>query len=126
MCRALVTIVFTTAFFAGSAFTPAHTAPASLPAVSVTELKVQPSPERISSNAAFRPTTAQTPAATQVVALTYQGADHIAPIPVAVHPAASHAGKDDSGWRYTTGLLSTLALIGTIALRRHKAGKPWL
>lgn len=128
MCRSLFTFVFTGALFVASASTPAHTTPAGLPleSVSANELKVQSSPERISSNTALQPTSAQHPASTQTVALTYQGADHITPIPVAVNPAASHTEKDDSGWRYMTGLLSTLALIGTIALRRHIAGKPWL
>jgi hypothetical protein len=39
------------------------------------------------------------------------------------HLTDSPANKADSGWQYLGTLLSTLALIGTIAIRRHMAGK---
>ncbi|MDB5870398.1 MAG: hypothetical protein JWP96_2730 [Polaromonas sp.] len=106
MCRALFAIVFfATGIYATSASLPAlgHTIAAELKPDAIAALQAKSSPELIKSSTLQHSSTAT----------------RIRPIDL----SASQPGKDDSGWRYTAALLSTLGLIATIALRRHRAGK---
>jgi hypothetical protein len=43
--------------------------------------------------------------------------------PSASGSSAGFNDRNTSGWRYITALLGTLAIIGTIAVRRYPTGK---
>ncbi|MBG6078121.1 hypothetical protein IWX85_003975 [Polaromonas sp. CG_9.11] len=60
-----------------------------------------------------------------VISSAYRDIDRITPSP-AHNPAASQATTwVNSEWRFTAALIGTIAIIGTIAVRRRKPGKPW-
>lgn len=101
MRRALFTIVLTTGIFA-SATTPAHTIPTKLKPEASAALKLE--------------------SRSELIKISTQNRSAIAPT-APRNPAQSHSGKDDSGWKYAATLLTTLALIGAIAVRRHKPGR---
>lgn len=126
MCRALVTIAFGAAMMAASFSAPAHKTASSQPVESAAKSEALRGSECQSADIGFRSETVlvpeKNPAAGQVVSLSYRGTDRLSPVPVQTVAAASPVGSHPS-WRSTTALLSTLALIGTIALRRYKAGK---
>ena len=126
MCRALVTIAFGAAMMAASFSAPAHKAEFSLPVQSTAKSDVLRGSECHAADNGFRSEAVLIPekqlASGQVVSLTYRGTDRLSPVPVQSAAASSSVGSH-ANWRSTAALLSTLALIGTIALRRYKAGK---
>ena len=63
------------------------------------------------------------PAPSQMMEPAYRDIDRAAPTPPA--PPSSPAEQENSDWRHTAALLSTLAILVTIAVRRHKAETPW-
>ena len=129
MCRALFTIVFMAALFGMSSSAPAHNVPAaSRVHPSAASASVASRHEHLGTDKVTRSNTVllaeQNPASNQITASAYRDMDRIVP-DTQRNPAASQPVQDDFGWRYTVALLSTLAIIGTIAARRRKAGKPW-
>jgi hypothetical protein len=69
-------------------------------------------------------TPSQKPASSEMIPSAYRDVDRIAPNP-SLDSTASQPQEMNSGWRYTAALLGTLAIIGTIAVRRRQSGKPW-
>ena len=126
MCRALITIVLGAVMLGASFSAPAHMVTSSLPVKPIAGLDAPPITECLvagtTSRSTAAPISAQNPVSGQVIPLTYQGTDRVVSVPVQ-YPVASQSGGNNSSWRSITALLSTLALIGTIALRRYKAGK---
>ena len=127
MCRALVTIVFGAAMFGASFPAPAHKIASRLPVRSIAGPEAVADSGRPAAVGACQSTSivilSKNPVPVQIVPLTYRGTDRIVSVPVQ-HLAAGQSGDRNSSWRSITALLSTLALIGTIGLRRYKAGKP--
>lgn len=127
MCRTLVTIVLGGAL--GASFSvPAHTVVSGLPIHPAAAVAAPRGSECQAADQTFKSATVLTPALNsapaQIVPLTYRGPDRLVST-AAQHSAASPPeGTSNSAWRSTTAVLSTLALIGTIALRRYRAGKP--
>lgn len=125
MCRALNKIVLAVAMLGASHFASAHQVASTVPVKSAPKAGASSGSECSVADMTGKSTTVLIPAKSsvpaQIVSLSYQGADRIASVPVR-HPAASEPGGNNSGWRSTTALLSTLALLGTIAFRRFKAG----
>ena len=103
MGQILFLIFLTIGMGSGTAFgsTQIPTTPASLKPEAVAVLALQPDPERAKMNASYRPAPSQT---------------------ITLNPVANQADKEDSDWRYLSTLLTTLVLIGVIAVRRHTAG----
>ena len=127
MCRALITIVLGTAMLGASVRASAHNAEANLPAKLTVVHRAPLTSECLAPGTACKSITLLRPVqnslANQIVPLTYRGADRMASVPVQ-QPAAVPTSGNNSNWRSVTGVLSTLALIGTIALRRSRSGKP--
>ena len=132
MCRAPFSIVFLAALLGASSSAPAHKAAvacmAQAPVASLASLNGPSSLEHLGTDKATRTNTVLTPrqnlASSQIIQSAYQDVDRIAPSP-ALNPTASQTTQTNSGWRYTAALLGTLAIIGTIAVRRLKPRKPW-
>ena len=129
MCRAPFSIVFLAALLGASSSVPAHkVAAACMAQTPVASLNGPSSLEHLGTDKAARTNTVLTPrqnlASSQIVQSAYQDVDRIAPSP-ALNPTASQTTQTNSGWRYTAALLGTLAIIGTIAVRRRKPRKPW-
>lgn len=126
MCRALVTIAFGAAMMAASFSAPAHKTASSQPTESTAKSEASSVSECQSADISFRPEIVLVPeknsALGQVVSLSYRSTDRLSPAPIQPVATALPIGSHSS-WRSTTALLSTLALIGTIALRRYKAGR---
>jgi len=112
-------------------FVPAHTmAAASMAPSTVASPNGSSSLEHLDTNKTARSNTLLTPrrnpASSPMIPSAYRGIDQITPSP-AIDPAASQTSTwADSGWRFTAALLGTVAIIGTIAVRRRKPGKPWV
>ena len=129
MCRAPFSIVFMAALLGASSSVPAHkVAAASMAPAAVASLNEPSSLEHLGTDKATRSNTVltprQNPAASQIIPSGYRDVDRIAPSP-ALSSAAGQTTQVNSGWRYTAAVLGTLAIIGTIAVRRRKPGKPW-
>ena len=126
MCRVLITIAIGATMMAASFSAPACKVASSLPVESTTESGALRGSQCLVSDTGFRSEimliSEKNPPSGQVVSLTYRGTDRLSPVPVQT-AAASSSADSHANWRSTTALLSTLALIGTIALRRYKAGK---
>ena len=126
MCRALITIVLGTAMLGALVCASAHNAELNLPAKLKVVHGAPPSSECLAPGTACKSTTllrpVQSPPTNQIVPLTYRGADRMASVTVQ-QPAAVPLSGNNPNWRSVTGVLSTLALIGTIALRRSRSGK---
>ena len=127
MCRALITIVLGTAMLGASVRASAQDAEPNLPAKLLVAHQAPLTSECLAPDTACKSITllrpVQNPLTNQIVPLTYRGADRMASVPVQ-QPAAVPLSGNNSNWRSITGVLSTLALIGTIALRRSRSGKP--
>ena len=129
MCRAPFSIVFLAALLGASSSVPAHkVAAACMAQTPVASLNGPSSLEHLGTDKAARTNTVLTPrqnlASSQIIQSAYRDVDRIAPSP-ALNPTASQTTQTNSGWRYTAALLGTLAIIGTIAVRRRKPRKPW-
>jgi len=129
MCRAPFSIVFLAALLGASSSVPAHkVAAACMAQAPVVSLNGPSSLEHLGTDKAARTNTVLTPrqnlASSQIVQSAYRDVDRIAPSP-ALNPTTSQTTHTNSGWRYTSALLGTLAIIGTIAVRRRKPRKPW-
>ena len=129
MCRAPFSIVFLAALLGASSSAPAHKAAvACMAQAPVAGLNGPSSLEHLGTDKATRTNTVLTPrqslASSQIIQSAYQDVDRIAPSS-ALNPTASQTTQTNSGWRYTAALLGTLAIIGTIAVRRLKPRKPW-
>lgn len=127
MCRAPFSIVFMAALLGASSSVPAHKlAAASMAPAAVASLNAPSGLEHLGTDKASRSNTVltprQNPASSQIIPSAYRDVNRIAPSPV-LNPTATT--QINSGWRYTAALLGTLGIIGTIAVRRRKPGKPW-
>jgi hypothetical protein len=96
----------------------------------VANLNALSSLEHLDTDKAVRSTTVltprQQPASSPIIPSAYRDGDRITPSP-ALDPAASQTTtRVNSEWRFTAALLGTVAIIGTIAVRRRKPGKPWV
>ena len=123
MCRAPFSIVFMAALLGASSSVPAHKLEAaSMAPAAVASLNRPSSLEHLGTDKASRSNTVLSPrqnsASSQIIPSAYQDVNRIAPNPTA-------STQINSGWRYTAALLGTLGIIGTIAVRRRKSGKPW-
>ena len=128
MCRAPFSIVFMAALLGVSSSVPAHKLEtASMAPAAVSSLNRPSSLEHLGTDKAFHSNTVLTPtknsASSQIIPSAYSDVDRIAPN-AALNTAATT--QINSGWRYTAALLGTLGIIGTIAVRRRKPGKPWV
>ena len=128
MCKAPLTTLLMAALLGAASSASAHdvkAASAALPPAANPEKQViteRPGTVKAAqSNAVLLPE--QIPAPSPMVASAYRDVDRIAP----TRPGASASpdSQKNSGWRYTAALLGTLAIIGTIAVRRRKAEMPW-
>ena len=114
----------------GASFSvPAHkSADASMAPAAVASVNGPSGIEHLGTDKASRSNTVltprQNPASSQIIPSGYRDVDRIAPSPV-LSSAAGQSTQVNSGWRYTAALLGTLGIIGTIAVRRRKPGKPW-
>ena len=129
MCRAPFSIVFMAALLGMSSSVPAHkTAAASMAPAAVAGLNGPLVLEHLGTDKAARSnavlTPKENPASSQIIASAYRDVDRMASS-TAPDSTASQTTPIHSGWRYTAALLGTLAIIGTIAVRRRKPGKPW-
>lgn len=129
MCRAPFSIVFLAALLGVSSSAPAHkVAAASMAPPPLASLNGPSSLEHLGTDKVARSNTVltprQNPASSQIIPSAYRDVDRMAPSP-ALDPIANQTAPLNSGWRYTAALLGTLAIIGTIAVRRRKPGKPW-
>lgn len=127
MCRAPFSIVFMAALLGASFSVPAHKlAAASMAPAAIVSLNGPSSLEHLGTDKASRSnavlTPGQNPASSQIISSAYRDVDRIASNP-ALNPTATT--RINSGWRYAAALLGTLGIIGTIAIRRRKPGKPW-
>lgn len=127
MCRTLVTIVLGGAL--GASFSvSAHTVAPGLPIHPAAAVTAPRGSECQAADQAFKSATVLTPALNpvpgQIVPLAYRGTDRLVSAAAQRSAASPPEGGSNSAWRSTTAVLSTLALIGTIALRRYRAGKP--
>jgi len=127
MCRATFSIVFMATLLGAPFSVPAHkVAAASIAPPPIARLNGQSSLEHLGTDKVARSNTVLTPrknpASSQIIPSAYRDVDRTAPSsalnPTAITPISS-------GWRYTAALLGTLGIIGTIAVRRRKPGKPW-
>jgi hypothetical protein len=100
MGRIFFLIFLTIGMVSGPAFGSTHTQtnPASFKPEAVAALTLQPDPELAKINASYR-----------------QGPDQA----VTLNPVVK---KEDPDWQYVSALLTTLVLIGVIAVRRHTSG----
>ena len=103
MCRTLFAIVLTSVVISASAPAMAHPTAASL-----------------------RPATQSTLQASSFDECNTVTTQHSAAQPelAALNPDTAPDHKSDSGWKYLTTLLTTLVLIGAIAVRRYAAESP--
>lgn len=129
MCSAPFLIIFMAALLSASSSVQAHkVAAASVAPAAVASLNGPSSLEHLGNDKATRSNTVltprQNPASSQIIASGYRDVDRIASSP-ALSSAPSQTTQINSGWRYTAAVLGTLAIIGTIAVRRRKPGKPW-
>lgn len=129
MCRAPFSIVFLAALFGTSLCASAQKLSSdSMAPSSFVSLNASSTFERLSTDKIARPNTLlatrQNPASSPIIASAYKNADHMALSPVS-DPDASQTAQDDPEWRFIIALLGTMAIIGTIAVRRRKFGKPW-
>jgi hypothetical protein len=108
MPKALITAVLAASLAAASAsYASSHTPTMASPAVKVgtgpadktTRMKLQPGAETVKVRAVYSPD-------------------------VRANPADDLDAPGESGWRSYGMLLATLALMGVIAVRRYKAGRP--
>ena len=100
MCRNLFTIVLTTGVISASASTIAHPTAADLKPAALSALQPSDFAERNKVNALYRAAPAQA---------------------AAPNPATTQIVQADSDWKYLATLLTTLVLIGAIAVRRYTA-----
>ncbi|WP_029524316.1 hypothetical protein [Polaromonas glacialis] len=117
------------ALLGASSSVPAHkVTAASMAPAAVASLNEASSLEHLGTDKATRSNTVltprQNPASSQIISSGYRDVDRIAPSPE-FSSAAGQTTQVNSGWRYTAAVLGTLAIIGTIAVRRRKPGKPW-
>ncbi len=129
MCRASFSIVFLAVLFGVSSPVRAHkVAAASMAPSTVANLNGPSSLEHLGTNKVARSNTVLTPkqnsASSPIIPSAYRDVDRITPSP-ALNPAASQTTQVNSEWRFIAALLGTMAIIGTIAVRRRKPGKPW-
>lgn len=114
MRRALFTTALTTLIILTSAYTPAHASPAVLKPAVIAAPNSLNSAEHITISSS----SLQRAAPIQTIALN--ASTNTNP---ATNPATMKADQPDSGWQYPATLLTTLVLIGIIAVRRHTAGR---
>jgi hypothetical protein len=127
--QSTVSIVFMAALLGASSAVPAHkVAAAGTTSSPVASLNGPSNLEHLGSDKVGKKNTvltpSQKPASSQMISSAYRDVDRIAPNP-SLNSSASQAPEMNSGWRYTAALLGTLAIIGTIAVRRRQSGKPW-
>lgn len=126
MCRAPFSTVFMAALLGASFSAPAHnSADSSMAPVAVASIHRSSALDHLGTDKASRSNTVltprQDPASSQIISSDYLDVVRVAPSP-APNPTATT--QIHSGWRYTAALLGTLGIIGTIAVRRRKPGKP--
>jgi hypothetical protein len=123
----MFSLVFMAALLGVPLSVPAHkvVAASSAPPV-IAGLVGQPGLEHLGTEKVVRSNTVLTPqknaASNQMIPSAYRDVDRMAP---SAAPGATAIAPGNSGWRYTAALLGTLGIIGTIAVRRRKPGKPW-
>ena len=126
MCRALTTIVFGAAMLGASLAAQAHNIVSNLPVSQATGSSAPRSSECPSPSGAYGLTTAsatsKSAAQVQLVPMTFRSADRTAPLSVQ-QTGAIPSDRIGASWRSPIAWLSTLALFGTIALRRYNARK---
>ncbi|NDP64969.1 hypothetical protein [Polaromonas sp.] len=112
-----------------SSSVPAHkVADASMAPSTVASFNRPSSLEHLRTDKAARSNTVltprQNPASSPIISSAYRDQDRTTPGP-ATDSAASQTTHVNSKWRFLAALLGTLGIIGTIAVRRRKPGKPW-
>ena len=66
----------------------------------------------------------ENPIQSPIVLSTSGDADRLIPKP-AFNTVSIDSSQNDSEWRFMAALLGTMAIIGTIAVRRRKPGESW-
>ena len=120
--------VLMAALLGAASTAPAHkvTAASAIPPP-VANLDRPANPECLGNHKAARSNAVLTPeqnlAPSQMSASAYRHGDRMEPN--RTMPPTSPAIQVNSEWRNTAALLGTLAILATIAVRRHKARTPW-
>ena len=126
MCRALIKIVLGAALVGASLNASAQKTEPSPPVNSTVARGTSAAVGCIPAGTACKSTTLLTPTRApisgQTDSVSYRGSDRVNPVSVQ-SPAAVESTDTRFSWRSIAALLSTLALIGTIALRRSRSGK---
>ena len=126
MCRALIKIVLGAALVGASLNASAQKTEPSPPVNSTVARGTSGTVGCIPAGTACKLTTLLTPTRApisgQTDSVSYRGSDRVNPVSVQ-SPAAVESTDTRFNWRSIAALMSTLALIGTIALRRSRSGK---
>ena len=126
MCRALIKIVLGAALVGASLNASAQKTEPSPPVNSTVARGILAAADCIPAGMACKSTTLLTPTRApisgQTDSVSYRGSDRVNPVSVQ-SPAAVESTDTRFSWRSIAALMSTLALIGTIALRRSRSGK---
>lgn len=126
MCRALITIVLGAAMVGASSNALAHkierSLPVNLPAVRGALAVADCIPAGTACKSTTLLTPARAPISGQMDSVSYRDSDRVNSVP-AQHPTVIESTGTNFSWRSITALLSTLVLIGMIALRRSRSGK---
>lgn len=105
MLKALITAALAASMASASAYSDSSDQPPAVPAVKAatddqaTRMKLQPGADTVKVRAVYSPV-------------------------VRPNPSTDEFDADESGWRSYGMLLATLVLMGVIAVRRYKAGRP--
>jgi len=126
MCRALITIVFGAAMVGASLNALGHKIEPSLPVNSTVLREAAVVADCIPAGPVCKSTTllkpARAPISGQMDSVSYRNSDRFSSVPVQ-NPVTIQPTGTSFSWRSVAALLSTLALIGMIVLRRSGSGK---